>query len=449
MKVTRPIVVNTVLAVAILVVAGGGVLLVAHPFSPSATGKITQLTATVRRGTVSATINASGSIAPIREITSSFPVSGTIATVAVAPGSVVTVGQTLGSLDTTPLAKALSSARSSLATATAQLAGARLALSVSSTIVPLSAHPGQGAQVGASQSTGSSASSVASARSQVTSAQGGVATAQEAVDTATVNLADATLTAPIAGLVVAVSGTVGDSTLAGSIAETVAPTGTIVTAGTSGGGKASGSVPSGFVTIADTSHLTVTAGIAEADVASVTVGLAATVVFPALSGQSATATVSSIAPIATTNNSVVSYPTTITLGTAAVGLRLGQTAEVVITTRASSASALYVPTAAITTANGISTVKVVAKDGTTSVATVTLGIAGDVGTRVATGLNEGETVVIGTVSASTTGIPPQGRFGNRRGFGGGSNGFGGGTVPGGTTAPGSRTGGSTAPSGNG
>lgn len=436
MKVTRPFVVNTALAVAILVAAGGGALLVAHPFSPSATAQSIQLTATVQRGTVSETIIASGSIAPIREIASSFPVSGTIATVAVAPGSVVTAGQTLGSLDTTPLTNALSSARSSLATANAQLAGARLALSASSTTVTVSAHTGQGGPVSASQSTGSSASSVASARNQVTSAQGRVTAAQEGVDTATANLADATLTAPIAGLVVTVSGAVGDSTPAGSIAEIVASSGTAATSGSSGGGEASGSVPMGFVTIADTSHLTVTAGIAEADVASVTVGLAATVVFPALSGKSATATVSSIAPIATTNNSVVSYPTIITLDTPTAGLRLGQTAEVVITTRTSSASVLYVPTAAITTTNGISTVKVVAKDGTTSVATVTLGIAGDVGTLVATGLNEGETVVIGTVSASTTGAPAQGRFGNRRGFGGGGNGFGGGTAPGGITAPG-------------
>ena len=386
MKVTRPFVVNTALAVAIIVTAGSGALLVAHPFSPGAAAQSTQLTATVQRGTVSATINASGSIAPLREIASSFPVSGTIATVAVAPGSVVTVGQILGSLDTTPFTNALGSARSSLATATAQLA----------------------------------------------SAEGGVTTAQEDVDTATANLADTTLTAPIAGVVVAVSGAVGDSTRAGSMAETVASSGTAAAAGSSGGGEASGSVPRGFVTIADTSHLTVTADIAEADVASVTVGLAATVVFPALSGQSATATVSSIAPIATTNNSVVSYPTTITLGTPTAGLRLGQTAEVVITTRTSGASSLHVPTAAITTANGISTAKVIAKDGTTSVATVTLGIAGDVGTVVVTGLNEGETVVIGTVSASTTGTPAQGRFGNRRGFGGGGNGFGGGTAPGGT-----------------
>ena len=386
MKVTRPFVVNTALAVAIIVTAGSGALLVAHPFSPGAAAQSTQLTATVQRGTVSATINASGSIAPLREIASSFPVSGTIATVAVAPGSVVTVGQILGSLDTTPFTNALGSARSSLATATAQLA----------------------------------------------SAEGGVTTAQEDVDTATANLADTTLTAPIAGVVVAVSGAVGDSTRAGSMAETVVSSGTAAAAGSSGGGEASGSVPRGFVTIADTSHLTVTADIAEADVASVTVGLAATVVFPALSGQSATATVSSIAPIATTNNSVVSYPTTITLGTPTAGLRLGQTAEVVITTRTSGASSLHVPTAAITTANGISTAKVIAKDGTTSVTTVTLGIAGDVGTVVVTGLNEGETVVIGTVSASTTGTPAQGRFGNRRGFGGGGNGFGGGTAPGGT-----------------
>ena len=106
--------------------------------------------------------------------------------------------------------------------------------------------------------------------------------------------------------------------------------------------------------------MTVSANIAEADIASVTVGQTATVTFPAMTGVTAAATVTAIAPTGTASNSVVTFPTTVTLSTIPPGLRLGQSAQVAITTKSSAADALYVPAAAITTtAAGDSSVKVV------------------------------------------------------------------------------------------
>ena len=127
-----------------------------------------------------------------------------------------------------------------------------------------------------------------------------------------------------------------------------------------------------------------------------------------------------VAPTATASNSVVTYATTITLDSIPDGLRLGQTANVTITTKSSKADALYVPAAAITTANGTSTVKVI-KNTKTSTVTVTTGIVGDSGTEVKTGLTAGETVVLGTVAAtttSTTGTGTSGTSGTRSGTGG-------------------------------
>ena len=122
------------------------------------------------------------------------------------------------------------------------------------------------------------------------------------------------------------------------------------------------------------------------------------------------------APTATASNSVVTYATTITLDSIPDGLRLGQTASVTITTETSADDALYVPAAAITTANGESTVKVVANRKTSTV-TVTTGVVGDSGTEVKTGLKAGQTVVLGTVAA-TTGSTPTGTTGTRSGTGG-------------------------------
>ena len=86
----------------------------------------------------------------------------------------------------------------------------------------------------------------------------------------------------------------------------------------------------GFVTIADTTQMTMTASIAEADIADVAVGQLADVTFPALDDVATTATVTAIAPTATASNSVVTYATTITLDSIPEGLRLGQTASVTI-----------------------------------------------------------------------------------------------------------------------
>jgi macrolide-specific efflux system membrane fusion protein len=194
--------------------------------------------------------------------------------------------------------------------------------------------------------------------------------------------------------------------------------------------------------------MTVSADIAEADIAKVTVGQKANVTFPADTSLKATAVVTSIAPTATASNSVVTYPTTITLDAIPAGLRLGQTANVAIATASSSADALYVPAAAITTANGKSTVKVV-KNGKTSTVTVTTGIVGDTGTEIKTGLTEGETVVLGTVAPTTTtgttgtggaGGAAGGAGGAGGGFGGGAGGGGGG-FGGGGARPGGTTGG--------
>jgi macrolide-specific efflux system membrane fusion protein len=395
MKIPRRVLINGGLAVVIvaaLVVAG---ILLFKPFSAtnaSATG--TQLTGTVQQGTVSSTISASGAIAEARDVSANFGVSGTIASVDVAVGQTVTAGQTLGTLDTTDLQATVNTDYTALVYANQDLAAAE-------------AQPG--AQV-----------------AQINQAKQAVSQARNTYNEAKAALGKATLTAPIGGLVIAVNGQVGGTS------------GSSSSSSSGGGNNASGSDSSSssgsaFVTIADVSSYIVKANIAEADIAKVTVGQAATITFPALTGTTATAKVTAISPTASTSNSVVTYATTITLDKIPDGLRLGQTADVAITIATSAADALYVPAAAITTANGTSTVKVVdAKTGKVVVTEVTLGVVGDDGTEIKTGLKAGETIVIGTVTPSTTtgtNTGTNGRTGTRGGFGG----FGGtgGTFPGG------------------
>jgi macrolide-specific efflux system membrane fusion protein len=85
---------------------------------------------------------------------------------------------------------------------------------------------------------------------------------------------------------------------------------------------------------------------AEADAANIKAGQAATVTFPAISGQTGTGSVAAISPTATTSNSVTTYPVTITLSDYPTTLKLGQTATASITTKSAS-NVLYLPSNAV------------------------------------------------------------------------------------------------------
>ena len=212
--------------------------------------------------------------------------------------------------------------------------------------------------------------------------------------------------------------------------------------GDSAGASSGGAESSAFITIADVSQMTMTASIAEADIADVAVGQAATVTFPALDDTESAATVTAIAPTATASNSVVTYATTLTLDAIPEGLRIGQTAEASIVIESSAEDALYVPSAAITdTGDGTGTVDVIGEDDEVTTVTVETGVVGDQGTEIVSGLELGQTIVLGEVSVTdeestdtgTTNLQ-QGGFGGQTGGGGGD--FGGGTPPSGGTFPG-------------
>jgi len=373
MKISRPVLINVSLGVVIAAAVAGALAFTLPGIASADSSDTTQLTSTVQKGVVSSSISATGQIAAAHEASASFAVTGTVATVDVALGATVTAGQQLATLDTTDLADAVSDADRQLKSAKADRTAAQTTVN------------------------NANDQELSSAQSQLRQAQTSVDNAADTLADAQADLASATLTSPIAGLVIAI-GAVGDS------------------AGSAVGGTES----TGFATIADVSAMSMTADIAEADIADVTVGQVATVTFPALADVEATATVTAISPTATASNSVVTYATTITLDAIPEGLRLGQTAEVDITIESSAEDALYVPSAAITTAtDGTSTVDVVEEDGTVTTTTVTLGVVGDQGTEITSGLEEGQTIVIGEVSNTETTDTGTGTGGLQGGFGGG------------------------------
>jgi len=252
--------------------------------------------------------------------------------------------------------------------------------------------------------------------------------AQVAVDTANKNLASCSLAAPVSGTVTAVNAVVG-----GIVGGSSGSSGSGSNAGSSGASATSTSASkdtastssSGLITISDTAHLQVIASFAESDIAAMKAGDSAAFTFPALkadpSAAPVTGTITAIAQNATTTNNVVSYPVTISISNPPAELRLGQSANISVTT-ATAKNALAVPSLAITTTGTKQTVNVL-KSGTATPVTITTGITDNGRTQVLTGLSTGDQIELPAISSTldtsgTTGRTGTGGFGGAGGFSG-------------------------------
>ncbi|HET8878021.1 MAG TPA: HlyD family efflux transporter periplasmic adaptor subunit, partial [Arthrobacter sp.] len=248
--------------------------------------------------------------------------------------------------------------------------------------------------------------------------------------------ASCNVNAPAAGTVTAVNATVG--ALAGSAGGSAASSGSSAASSGASSGSAGGSAASaasggasssgGLVTISDTTHLQVVAGFSEADIATMKPEQTAQFVFPALGQQANAAPVTgkvvSIAQTSSTTNGVVTYPVTVSIANPPATLRLGQSANITVTTAVAD-NALLVPSLAVTTSGDRQSVNVI-RNGTTTPTKVTTGITANGRTQILTGLAEGDQIELPAISStldSGTGTPQQGN-GLGAGFGGGNRGGG-------------------------
>jgi membrane fusion protein, macrolide-specific efflux system len=354
--------------------------------------------------TIRQSISASGTIAPAREESLDFGVSGTVTAVKVAEGDAVRAGQVLATVDS-------ASAKATLAQAKAQLADTQ-------------------AKLANDTSSGAGSTQLDADRASVTAAQGQVGSAQN-------SLSAASLTSPIDGVVASVSLSVAQQVSgSGSGSGSGARSGS---GGGAGSGIASGSTsPSSsgssgaqILVISDKSWIVNTTVddteiglLAKGDQAQIGAGSATTPVY---------GTISSVGLIASSADGVANFPVVVTVTGSPSGLHAGATATVSLIYKQLT-NVLTVPTAAVRSTNGTPYV-LRSKNGKQISTSVTTGLSSGGLTQITRGLSEGEQVLVPEVRAggrsgstrtgSTTGRFPGGGFGGGGGLGGGFGGGGG------------------------
>jgi macrolide-specific efflux system membrane fusion protein len=155
----------------------------------------------------------------------------------------------------------------------------------------------------------------------------------------------------------------------------------------------------------------------ESDAAKISVGQAATITVASL-GSPVTGTVTALDTTSTVVSNVVTYAGTVTLDEVPAGLKSGMTATVSVVT-ASKSGVIAIPSAAITTKGGTSTVNV-SQNGQSTSRTVTIGLKGDGTTEITSGLSAGDQVVMSVGTVSATASSSSGSTSSRTGTGLGS-----------------------------
>ncbi|MGW3342353.1 efflux RND transporter periplasmic adaptor subunit [Nonomuraea rubra] len=366
----RALITNGALAVLLL---GGAGLAYAQLGTGQAAGETAVRTVTAGRGSVTASVSASGAVESSRSRALSFGTSGTVEKIYVKAGDKVSKGDILAKLDDAASQESLSAAKATYESAlddgtdTAQLYAAYIK-------------------------------------------------ARNAYREAQRTVAGTVLKAPFKGTITAVNGSVG-GTSSGS--------GSGSGSGQATTGTAAGTGSSGFIELADTTKLQLVGTFTESDAGKLKKGQDATITFDALPGVTATGEVTQIQPVASTSNNVVQYPVTITFTKVPGQVRLGQTATVEVVV-GQAENVVTVPSTAVSTSGGQTTVTVL-KDGRQTRTPVEVGVQGSTLTEIKSGVSEGDQLVPPATTTGTTGN----NGGGMRGVGGGGGFPGGGGMPGG------------------
>ena len=382
------------------------------------------VTATVKRVAFQVKVDGPGSLSPIRSVSLTPPVSGTLIAIA-SVGDRVEKGASLARMDPTPFQRAVADARLSLDKAQASLAAlqadqARTAASLASQVASAratvdaaqrdhdsqkqtfdltqtlfdmgsaSANELQAAKDALSTADEARANArtnldtlVETQRLQQTSDEQALANARIAVEqaklmlaTAEQDLADTEVAAPFDGIVSAANGAVGEST----------------------GGS------DGLLTFVDDTALVLDTQIDETDIGQVAVGQTGTVTLDAIPGTPFPGRVTRIAPTATLVSNIPVFYVAVEIDNAAHALRAGMTGQASLVVR-QVPDAFQLPARAVHATNGASFVLVGRGDGSYHQVPVSVVAASGINSVLTGDVPDGAVVL---VSGNAVSSPTQG-----------------------------------------
>lgn len=233
------------------------------------------------------------------------------------------------------------------------------------------------------------------------------------------SLTSGTITAPISGKISNLTLTPGLSITSGSTStsnSTGSNSNSTSTSSTNNSSQSYGNIE------LEGGQVQAVVNLTEIDVTKVAVGQKVTITMDAFPDKTFTGRVATINTNGSVSSGVTTYPTTIVFDSAInyIYPNMGVNANIITNIKN---DVIIVPSGAVQTSNGENTVRVLKNDQITSVS-VEVGKSNDTQTEIVSGINEGDTVVTGTISTGTSSQSQSGSspFG---GFGGGNAGRGG------------------------
>ncbi|MDQ1259770.1 MAG: HlyD family secretion protein, partial [Pseudomonadota bacterium] len=291
--------------VALLVVAGG-----VYYWQAQNAGKAapTYVTTELRKGNLTLSVSANGTLQPTRSVNIGSELSGTVKRVLVDVNDHVKAGQVMVELDASKFSDQVTRSRASLAAAQAQLVQSkatvtetRASLARLEEVSKLS-----GGKVPSATELDSARAALARAVATESSAAANVGVAEATLSTDETNLSKASIRSPIDGVVLSRSVDPGNAVAASLQAVTL------------------------FAVAEDLTQLKLEASVDEADVGAVKVGQKASFTVSAYPSRRFPATIRRVAYGSTTTNNVVTYVATLDVNNSDLSLRPGMTAVATI-----------------------------------------------------------------------------------------------------------------------
>ena len=282
------------------------------------------VTETVRKGQLTLTVSANGTLKPTRSVNVGSELSGTVQRVLVDVNDQVKVGQVMVELDTAKFNDQVQRSRASLAAAQAQLAQSEATVKESQATLARFEEVAKlsGGKVPSASELDSARASVDRAVAAKGSAEANVAVARANLSTDVTNLSKASIRSPIDGVVLSRSVDPGNAVAASLQAVTL------------------------FSVAENLTQLELSANVDEADVGAVKVGQKASFTVSAYPSRKFPATITRVAFGATTTNNVVTYTATLEVDNTDLSLRPGMTAVATIVATERN-DALLVPNTAL------------------------------------------------------------------------------------------------------